>query len=81
MQLAAKSSAGAHEQTTMNYPDPEHNPICQCYPNMMSCMFCPYGHMLECHYPMTCEEAECDHYQIETNEYDDYSDNPDEELP
>lgn len=31
----------------------------------MACMFCPYGHMLECHYPLTCEEAECSHYQAE----------------
>lgn len=27
------------------------------------CMFCPYGHMLECHYPQTCEQAECSHYK------------------
>jgi hypothetical protein len=33
------------------------------------CMFCSYGHMLECHYPMTCEEAECEHYlrEMEVN--------------
>lgn len=31
----------------------------------MGCMFCPYGHMLECHYPHTCEEAECSHYERE----------------
>lgn len=29
------------------------------------CMFCSFGHMLECHYPLTCEEAECDHYRQE----------------
>ena len=22
----------------------------------------PYGHMTECHYPLTCEEARCSHY-------------------
>lgn len=33
--------------------------------NPMACMFCPYGHMLECHYPLTCDEAECSHYQRE----------------
>lgn len=32
------------------------------------CMFCSYGHMLECHYPLTCEEAECDHYKAELEE-------------
>lgn len=31
----------------------------------MACMFCPYGHMTECHYPMTCEEAMCSHYERE----------------
>lgn len=29
--------------------------------NPHSCIFCPYGHMLECHYPMTCREAHCQH--------------------
>ena len=33
--------------------------------NGAACMLCPYGHMLECHYPKTCEEARCNHYDIE----------------
>jgi len=37
------------------------NPKCHCSP--MQAMFCPYGHMLECHIPKTCREAECDHYK------------------
>jgi len=28
-----------------------------------TCMLCATGHMLECHHPMTCDEAECDHYK------------------
>jgi len=24
-----------------------------------ACTFCLYGHMLHCHYPMTCEQAGC----------------------
>jgi len=36
--------------------------------NPMACMLCPYGHMLECHYPLTCEEAECSHYLREVEE-------------
>jgi len=32
------------------------------------CMYCSYGHMLECHYPLTCDEAECDHYMSEMEE-------------
>lgn len=31
----------------------------------MACMFCEYGHMTDCHYPRTCEEANCSHYQSE----------------
>ena len=33
--------------------------------NPMACMFCQYGHMTHCHYPLTCEEAKCSHYQAE----------------
>ena len=29
----------------------------------IGCMFCSYGHMLECHYPQICVDAECYHYQ------------------
>lgn len=36
--------------------------------NPMACMFCSYGHMTECHYPETCEEANCSHYQVEMEE-------------
>ncbi len=32
--------------------------------NSMACMFCPFGHMTECHYPMTCEEAQCSHCDV-----------------
>ena len=31
----------------------------------MACMFCRYGHMTNCHYSKTCEEANCSHYQAE----------------
>jgi hypothetical protein len=27
----------------------------------MQAMMCAYGHMLECHYPKTCREAQCEH--------------------
>ncbi len=27
----------------------------------MSCMFCHTGHLLECHAPMTCDQAKCSH--------------------
>ena len=29
----------------------------------MNCHFCPYGHMTECHYPLSCQEKQCSHYQ------------------
>lgn len=28
----------------------------------MACMFCSTGHMTECHYPMSCGEAQCSHF-------------------
>lgn len=37
------------------------NNDCVC-PTPMQAMFCPYGHMTECHYPKTCDEAQCSHY-------------------
>ena len=35
--------------------------------NAAACTFCSYGHMLECHYPKTCREAGCSHYDVERN--------------
>jgi hypothetical protein len=37
------------------------NDKCIC-PNPMAAMACPFGHMLECHYPKDCEEAQCSHF-------------------
>jgi hypothetical protein len=34
----------------------------------LACMFCPYGHMLECHYPLECEEARCSHFTAQEDE-------------
>ena len=31
----------------------------------MACMFCEFGHMTDCHHPLTCQEAECSHYRAE----------------
>jgi hypothetical protein len=31
----------------------------------VACTFCPLGHSLECHYPMTCQQAECSHMQYD----------------
>jgi len=30
--------------------------------NLMACNFCPYGHMMECHYPYICDSEYCNHY-------------------
>jgi hypothetical protein len=43
------------------------NPNCIC-PTPMQAMFCPYGHMLECHYPRTCREARCQHFLRDAGE-------------
>lgn len=40
------------------------NPNCRCW-HPMAAMTCPFGHMLECHFPMTCEEAQCEHFTTE----------------
>lgn len=39
--------------------------------NPIACMFCTCGHMLECHYPHTCDEVKCSHYEqaMETEDY------------
>lgn len=42
------------------YPPPGQNPKCVC-PNLFAAFFCTTGHMLECHYPMSCDEAQCSH--------------------
>jgi len=34
----------------------------------MACMFCLYGHLTECHYPLLCAEACCSHYQREVEQ-------------
>ena len=48
----------------------------------MRCMFCPYGHMLDCHHPFTCDEAECSHYSEDIEDDEDYfdQDNDDYEV-
>jgi len=40
----------------------------------MACMFCSYGHMTECHYPLNCEQADCSHHQAELSDGGDYAD-------
>ena len=39
----------------------------------MACMFCQFGHMTDCHYPLTCEEADCSHHQEETRDAGEYA--------
>ncbi len=31
--------------------------------NEMACMFCDFGHLLECHYPKNCWDANCSHLE------------------
>lgn len=45
----------------INYPPPAENPDCRCHPNLMKAFFCSTGHMTECHWPKTCDEARCSH--------------------
>jgi len=46
----------------------------------MRCMFCPYGHMTECHHPFTCDEAECSHYSEDPDYYFDDDNDYQEEI-
>ena len=39
----------------------------------MACMFCRFGHMMDCHYPLACEEANCSHYKEETIDAGEYA--------
>lgn len=49
----------------MNYPPMNQNPLCRCAERGplagMAAMFCRCGHMTECHFPFTCQEAACAH--------------------
>ena len=39
----------------------------------MACMFCQFGHMTDCHYPLTCEQANCSHCQSEIIDAGEYA--------
>ena len=44
----------------------QHCPIINGAPTSpLNCMFCDTGHVTECHWPESCEEANCYHYQQE----------------
>ena len=46
----------------MNYAMPELTPNCRCKDAGPGAgVFCPTGHMLECHYPLDCRNAGCSH--------------------
>lgn len=40
-------------------------PNCNCRKLGLNPMFCMTGHLLECHYPYSCEEVNCSHFQAE----------------
>ncbi len=59
---------GEHTNGTEIITEDECNPNCHCH-NPMQAHFCMEGHMTECHSGMTCEEAECSHYQPDEHGY------------
>jgi hypothetical protein len=56
------------EAQTKIFTEADINPRCLCL-NEMQAFFCSEGHLTECHVGMTCEEAECSHYEAEHLEY------------
>lgn len=32
----------------------------------MACFLCQYGHITECHYPLNCDDAQCSHFEDNT---------------
>ena len=52
------------ETSTMKYAPPDQVPACECRDRgTMSTMFCPRGHMTECHYPFDCRQSGCSHLE------------------
>lgn len=41
--------------------------------NPMACWFCHFGHATECHYPFSCSDVKCSHYQREIQGVNMYS--------
>ena len=63
---------GPARSSAMNYAPPEYVLLCRCRASgagPAAAMFCPTGHMTECHYPLPCDQAACGHLP----RYDDYS--------
>jgi len=56
---ASHPTARVHRQE--GYAPAAIQPTCACGGNPLRASICPYGHILECHYPYTCEEAACGH--------------------
>lgn len=56
----------------MTYAPPDHVPLCRCRASSAgaaAAFFCHTGHMTECHYPLSCDQAACSHL----TRYDDYT--------
>ena len=55
----------------MNYAPPQQSPQCRCRDRgPMASMFCMTGHMTECHHPLDCRQAGCNHLQRYEEETD-----------
>jgi hypothetical protein len=38
------------------------NPDCRCT-HSGAALFCMTGHITECHYPLSCDDAQCNHWE------------------
>ena len=64
-----KAVVGEHTDGTELITEADCNPNCHCV-NPMQAFFCMEGHMTECHAGMRCSTAECSHYEMERELFD-----------
>lgn len=61
--VAAARDAAGKDGTVLDgglvWPTPEQADVCRCKGDESKQAACPWGHRSECHYPLTCGDADC----------------------
>jgi len=62
------------DEKMKEYLPPNKTSNCNCLKNEFNPFFCMTGHLTECHYPLSCEQADCSHIPqyYEPKEYEEY---------